>query len=155
MRAFPKFSSNWRRLPFIPSDGSRFSFAVSPLAGVGNRTDSLDAALFVSGLAVLSAGLVVMRAARLPAVAPVASPQREAEHSAVARRLYTAEEALAERAIRAGDREVLLDALAQAASTFYSIAGHLPGDVSETAVRKADDLRELVWINRQREGAWR
>ena len=64
-------------------------------------------------------------------------------------RVYTAEEALAEREVRASDRELLLGALAGAAETFYSIAGHLPREASDLALGKADDLRELVWLNRR------
>lgn len=155
MRTFPRIPESWLKLPFAPSDGARFSFAAAPLAGVGNRADNLDFVLFASGLAVLSAGLIVLRAARLPAVEPVGIPLPKPMAPAPGQRALTADEALAARAIRASDRELLLDALAQAATAFYSIAGHLPGDVSEAAVRKADDLRELVWINRQREEAWR
>ncbi len=106
--------------------------------------------MFISGMAVLSAGLVVLRAAQMPNSRPravaVAAPVREAE--VVAPRRYTAEEILAQREVRMGDREILLNALATAAETFYSIAGHLPRDASDRALGKADDLRELVWLNR-------
>ncbi len=122
-----------------------------PLAGFGDGAGQLNPVFFLSGLAVLSAGLIVLRAAHPGArvIAPTSTVKE-----AVARRLatpagpLTAEEALAERRRAAGDTGVLIDALAAAASTFYAIAGQLPGDVSAQVVRKADDLRELVWLNR-------
>jgi hypothetical protein len=121
--------------------------AVAPLAGLGARESAPDPVFMLSGMAVLSAGLVVLRAAHgvqrtVTRVRLVAAPEQ--------RRVYTAEEALAEREFRAGDREVLISALAAAAETFYSIAGHLPREASDRALGKADDLRELVWMNRSR-----
>ncbi len=113
------------------------AWSFAPLAGTfGSRTDNLDPVLFASGMAVLSAGLVVLRAARgeqthpsRPTLRPSIQTGPQGQHSP-------------------GDRELLLDALASAAGTIYSIAGHLPGDASARAVRNADDLRELVWMNR-------
>lgn len=109
------------------------AFAFAPLAG-GARDTAPDPVFFLSGMAVLSAGLVVLRAARdsrrvvLRTVPSVVRPL----HASVDER----------------DREMLLHALATAAETFYSIAGHLPRDASDRALGKADDLRELVWLNR-------
>lgn|GEM_PF-5362258 len=126
---------------------SGHAFVIAPLAG-GARDASPDPVFFLSGMAVMSAGLVVLRAARdaqRPVARAVVPPHRLAP-----KRLYTADEALAEREWRAGDREVLLHALATAAETFYSIAGQLPREASDRALGKADDLRELVWLNRAR-----
>lgn len=131
---------------FSHLSSNAYSFA--PLAGISARDSSVDPVFFVSGMAVLSAGLVVMRAAHgAAAMAPAAVSAREPARET---RRYTAEEALAEREVRMGDREVLLNALAAAAETFYSIAGHLPRDASDRALGRADDLRELVWMNRAR-----
>jgi hypothetical protein len=131
------------RVPARLSHLSFHGFSFAPLAGLGARDGSPDPVFFLSGMAVLSAGLVVMRAAHgaVPAAArpPVAVS---------AGRVAVAERAVAEPAWRPGDREVLLDALATAAETFYAIAGHLPRDASDRALGKADDLRELVWLNR-------
>ena len=132
----------------VPSRLASFSFhdfAFLPLAGVGAREGSPDPVFFLSGMAVLSAGLVVLRAAHAAQRVVVRAVPAAAIEP---RRRYTAEEALAERAWRAGDREVLLNALATAAETFYASAGHLPRDASDRALGKADDLRELVWMNR-------
>jgi hypothetical protein len=132
------------RVPARYSFLSQYSAGVGPLAGLGARETAPDPVFFLSGMAVLSAGLIVLRAAH--------GAQRTVFRTAqplVARRLYTAEEALAEREVRASEREVLLGALAAAAETFYSIAGHLPRDASARALGKADDLRELVWLNRR------
>ena len=134
------------RLALLPLQG----FSFPPLAGLGARESTPDLVFFLSGLAVFSAGLVVLRAARgapqtvfrtVAATPPAAA--------AVPAKIYTAEEALAERELRASDRELLLGALAGAAETFYSIAGHLPREASDLALGKADDLRELVWLNRR------
>ncbi len=124
-------------------------FSVGPLAGLGARESAPDPVFFLSGLAVFSAGLVVLRAARgtEQAVATIVSVSPATASSAAG--VYTAEEALAEREVRASDREFLLRALAGAAETFYSIAGHLPREASDLALGKADDLRELVWLNRR------
>lgn len=115
--------------------------AAAPLA-VGDGGSSFDPVFLTCGLAVLSAGLVVLHAANtLPR-------QALATRAVSDRRVYTAEEALAERARLRGDTSVLVDALAEAAATFYAIAGQLPREASERAVQRADDLRELVWQNR-------
>lgn len=138
------------RLPFV----SQHALSFAPLAGLSARDSAFDPVLFISGMAVLSAGLVVLRASHAPQA--VATPNWAAPAPVVAAprapqaKKYTADEALAERELRASDREVLLSALAAAAETFYSIAGHLPRDVSDKALGKADDLRELVWLNRTR-----
>ncbi|MGE0600235.1 MAG: hypothetical protein AB7J35_13885 [Dehalococcoidia bacterium] len=143
------------RLALLRVSGfSQNAFAFAPLAaGLSSRDNSLDPTMFISGMAVLSAGLVVLRAAQVPAPRPrtvaTASTVVNAEQ-VIERRKYTAEEVLAQREVRMGDREVLLNALATAAETFYSIAGHLPRDASDKALHKADDLRELVWLNRAR-----
>lgn len=118
-------------------------FAVSPLA-VGDGAQTFDPVFLTCGLAVLSAGLVVLHAAHT--LRP--GPARVASAAAQPKRLYTAEEALAERGRLAGETDVLVDALASAAAAFYAIAGQLPVDASERVVRRADDLRELVWLNR-------
>jgi hypothetical protein len=117
--------------------------ALAPLA-IDTSPRSFDPTFLVCGMAVLSAGLVVLHASRTlgPGLAPVAKVQHPAK------RLYTAEEALAERGRLAGQTDVLVDALATAAATFYAIAGQLPADASERALQRADDLRELVWMNR-------
>lgn len=135
------------RLSFVSSN----AFGFAPLAtGLSARDGSLEPVMFVSGMAVLTAGLVVLRAAQTvalkTAVAPVRADMRMPQSAGVHR--YTAEEVLAQREIRLGDREMLLNALATAAETFYSIAGHLPREASDRALGKADDLRELVWLNR-------
>ena len=140
-----------RRALLRVSGLSQNAFAIAPLAaGLSTGHNSLDPSMFISGMAVLSAGLVVLRAAQTPTprprLVPAAVPVSTAEM--VATRRYTAEEILAQREVRLGDREVLLNALATAAETFYSIAGHLPRDASDRALGKADDLRELVWLNR-------
>ena len=158
------------RVPTRLSSLSHYGISIGPLAGLSARETSPDMVLFVSGMAVLSAGLVVLRTAHanerpLARMAPArvaavgakrlytaeeALAERETRTAtASSRRLYTAEEALAERQVRASDREVLLGALAAAAETFYSIAGHLPRDASDRALGNADDLRELVWLNRR------
>jgi hypothetical protein len=124
---------------------AQLALSAVPLAEFGNRTENLDPVLFLSGIAVLSAGLVVMRAARF---AQEQAPQgvRRMPRSTT---LQSAASPQPEAGIRqAQEREVLLEALAGAASTFYSLAGVLPGEASARAVRKADDLRELVWLNR-------
>jgi len=145
MRASFRYIAGSRK----PRAASRFEHAqlalsAAPLAEFGNRTENLDPVLFLSGIAVFSAGLVVMRAARFAQeqgpqavrrTAPSADPQ-----SAATTKL--------EGVTQAHEREVLLEALAGAASTFYSLAGALSGEASARAVRKADDLRELVWLNR-------
>lgn len=122
---------------------AQFALSAVPLAEFGNRTENLDPVLFLSGIAVFSAGLVVLRAARFAQekapqavrrTAPSADPQSAATKL--------------EGVTQAHEREVLLEALAGAASTFYSLAGALSGEASARAVRKADDLRELVWLNR-------
>lgn len=95
-------------------------------------------------MAVLSAGFVVLHAAHTLHLQPV----RIVSVVSGQKHLYTAEEALAERGRLAGETDVLVDALAGAAAAFYAIAGQLPVDASERVVRKADDLRELVWMNR-------
>jgi len=112
----------------------------TPLARVGERVDGLEPVMLVCGLAVLSAGLVVLKAAQT--VQPALTP------ATVRVRAMTADEAMAERSRMAGETDVLVEALASAAATFYAIAGHLPRDVSERVVGRADDLRELVWLNR-------
>lgn len=125
--------------------GSHFALPAIGPAAIGERT-SFDPVFLVCGFAVLSAGLVVLHAAHsLPrqAFATVTAV-------APATHRYTAEEALAERARLRGDTSVLVDALAEAAATFYAIAGELPREASERAVQRADDLRELVWQNRSR-----
>ena len=131
---------------------SHTMFSIAPLAGLSASDNGFDPVLFVSGMAVLSAGLVVLRAAH--GQQALARSNRAAAPAASARvqpgRKYTADEVFAERELRAGDREVLLSALSAAAETFYSIAGHLPRDVSDRALGRADDLRELVWMNRTR-----
>ncbi|MGE3076414.1 MAG: hypothetical protein AB7N24_11070 [Dehalococcoidia bacterium] len=143
------------RLALLRVSGiSQNAFAFAPLAaGLSSRDSSLDPTMFISGMAVLSAGLVVLRAAQVPPprarVATVAPAVVNADQ-VIERRKYTADEVLAQREVRMGDREVLLNALATAAETFYSIAGHLPRDASDVALHKADDLRELVWLNRAR-----
>ena len=117
-------------------------FAAAPLA-IGDGGASFDPVFLTCGLAVLSAGLVVLHAAHtLPR--QVLAVRTATEDG----RLYTAEEALAERARLRGDTSVLVDALAEAAATFYALAGQLPAEASERAVQRADDLRELVWMNR-------
>lgn len=117
-------------------------FAAAP-AAIGDGGTNFDPVFLTCGLAVLSAGLVVLHAANtLPKQAARAVTGRET------RRLYTAEEALAERSRLRGETSVLVDALAEAAATFYAIAGQLPAEASERAVQRADDLRELVWMNR-------
>ena len=138
------------RVPSRVSSLSPHAFAFAPLAG-GAREAAPEPVFFLSGMAVLSAGLVVLRAARdaRPRPARVDGGFELPAHR-LPKRVFTAEEALAERDWRARDREVLLQALATAAETFYSIAGHLPRDASDRALGKADDLRELVWMNRER-----
>jgi hypothetical protein len=137
----------WACLQLKAAGHSGQALAIAPLAG-GARDASPDPVFFLSGMAVLSAGLVVMRAARdsKRTAATFVVPA----HRLAPRQVYTAERALAEREWRAGDREVLIHALATAAETFYSIAGHLPREASDRALGKADDLRELVWLNRGR-----
>lgn len=117
-------------------------FAVAPLAA-GDGGANFDPVFLICGMAVLSAGLVVLHAAHSlrPQFAPVAATTNGS-------RKYTAEEALAERGRLAGETDVLVDALAAAAATFYAIAGRLPSEDSARALARADDLRELVWINR-------
>ena len=125
--------------------GESSALALAPLA-LGDGGASFDPVFLVCGMAVLSAGLVVLHAAhtlpRQQAAVRIDQPATQAK------RLYTAEEALAERSRLRGDTAVLVDALAEAAATFYAIAGQLPAEASERAVQRADDLRELVWMNR-------
>ena len=124
---------------------ARIAMAAAPLAEFGNRTENLDPILFLSGIAVLSAGLVVMRAARF---ARERVPRIASEMAQGMAWPEAAGAPFGEPGSGAREREVLLEALAGAASMFYSIAGALPRDASVQAVRKADDLRELVWLNR-------
>mgnify|MGYP000882270688 CR=1 FL=1 len=124
--------------------GAQFPLLAAAPAALGDGGASFDPVFLTCGLAVLSAGLVVLHAANTvpkQAVARVATGRET-------RRLYTAEEALAERSRLRGETSVLVDALAEAAATFYAIAGQLPAEASERAVQRADDLRELVWQNR-------
>ncbi|MFN8616700.1 MAG: hypothetical protein U0837_06355 [Dehalococcoidia bacterium] len=124
--------------------GTQFPLFAAAPAAIGDGGTNFDPVFLTCGLAVLSAGLVVMHAANtLPrqAVARAATGRET-------RRLYTAEEALLERDRMRGETSVLVDALAEAAATFYAIAGQLPAEASERAVQRADDLRELVWLNR-------
>lgn len=135
-------SGSFSSLAKLSGHGS--AFALAPLA-VGDGGTRFDPVFLVCGMAVLSAGLVVLHAAHtLPRTATVrvSSAALEEKH------LYTAEEALAERSRLRGETSVLVDALAEAAATFYAIAGQLPAEASERAVQRADDLRELVWMNR-------
>ena len=136
-------------LSFMARTALRFSrlshhlaVGVGPLVGIGTRESSPDPVFFVSGMAVLSAGLVVMRAAR--------SSQRIVGRSMTVPSASLRFDPIQSAALRAGEREVLIGALAAAAETFYSIAGHLPRDASERALCSADDLRELVWLNQAR-----
>ena len=133
------------RLGFLPHHG----FSVGPLAGLGARESAPDPVFFLSGLAVFSAGLVVLRAARGAQHTVAATVPVTAATVPTPAKVYTAEEALAEREGRSSDRELLLGALAGAAETFYSIAGHLPREAADRALGEADDLRELVWLNRR------
>lgn len=122
--------------------GQAPALALAPLA-IGDGAAKFDPVFLVCGMAVLSAGLVVLHAAQtLPA------SSRQLAAAPATRRLYTAEEALAERRRLSGETDVLVDALASAAATFYALAGQLPREASERAVQSADDLRELVWMNR-------
>jgi len=123
---------------------AQFALSAAPLAEFGNRTENLDPVLFLSGIAVFSAGLVVLRAARFAQEQAPQTVRRMAQSAALQSAATTK---LAE-VTQADEREMLLEALAGAASTFYSLAGVLPGEASARAVRKADDLRELVWLNR-------
>ena len=124
--------------------GHSSALALAPLA-LGDGGATFDPVFLVCGMAVLSAGLVVLHAAQtLPRQAAI----RVATAGTEAKRLYTAEEALAERGRLAGETDLLVDALAAAAATFYALAGQLPADASERALQHADDLRELVWLNR-------
>lgn len=134
-------SGTWPRVVGFGGHGTVLGFA--PLA-VGDGSPNFDPVFLVCGLTVLSAGLVVLHAAHTlrPQTIRVGSPASQPKH------LYTAEEALAERGRLAGETDVLVDALAGAAAAFYAIAGQLPVDASERVVRRADDLRELVWMNR-------
>lgn len=128
----------------LGSLGTQVPLLAAAPAAIGDGGANFDPVFLTCGLAVLSAGLVVLHAANtLPKQAAVrAVTGRET------RRLYTAEEALAERSRLRGETSVLVDALAEAAATFYAIAGQLPAEASERAVQRADDLRELVWLNR-------
>lgn len=124
------------------SHHSQFALLAAAPATAGTGGAGFDPVFLVCGLAVLSAGLVVLHAAQsLPRRAPAMALAGES------RRLFTADEALAERD-RLRETSVLVDALAEAAATFYAIAGQLPQDASERVVQRADDLRELVWQNR-------
>ncbi len=134
-------SASWPRLAGLRGHGSLM--AVAPLA-VGEGSATFDPVFLICGMAVLSAGLVVLHAAHTLLPQPV----RVARAASQPKHLYTAEEALAERGRIAGETDVLVDALAAAAADFYAIAGQLPLDTSERVVRRADDLRELVWMNR-------
>ena len=143
MRSFiARVSSGFAVLP-------NHGFSFGPLAGLGARESAPDPVFFLSGLAVFSAGLVVLRAARSVQQPIVRTVEVTPTAATAPAKVYTAEEALAEREVRASDRELLLGALAGAAETFYSIAGHLPREASDLALGKADDLRELVWLNRR------
>lgn len=143
------FLSARRALSRVSEFSNAYAFAPFA-AGLSSGNNSLDPSMFISGMAVLSAGLVVLRAAHSESpgrrFAPAAMPVPVS--ALVSSRRYTAEEILAQREVRMGDREVLLNALASAAETFYAIAGHLPRDASDRALGNADDLRELVWLNR-------
>jgi hypothetical protein len=131
----------WRGRLAVSFGGAGTVLSGAPFLSTAHSVNGVDPFLFVPGLMFLSAGLLVLHSARQP------SPARAAVDAVISRRL-TAAEALQQRKSRAGEREVLIDALAAAAATFYSIAGELPVDVSHTVLRRADDLRELVWLNR-------